>query len=153
MVPLVAVLALAGCGGEEPDRGFELFESGTLERLELDGRVLVGDEVDDDAAGVYVVMCMWAWSEHAPLTIIPAPDSADRAALRDLQIHIDRQSLRLTSAELRVDDDWVRWEASDGGETPVFRVDGTEFSLDGTLTGAAGTHVVGVAGACETPFD
>lgn len=150
MLPLVAVLAVAGCGGEEPDRKIELFESGTLERLELDGRVLVGDEVDDDddAADVYVVMCM-----SNPLTVIPSTDAGDRAALRDLQIYIDRETLRLTSVALRVEDDWVHWEAGDGGEAPVFRVDGTEFSLDGTLTDAAGTHVVGVAGTCETLFD
>lgn len=155
VVPLVAVLALAGCGGEEPGRGMELYESGTLQRLELDGRALVGDEFDDDdnAAAAYTVMCLWASSEQGPLTIIPDADDVDRAALRDIQIHFDRESLRLTSVALRVADDWMSWEAGDGGESPVFAVDGTRFSLDGTLSGTAGAHQLGVAGTCETPFD
>ena len=155
-MPLVAVLAVACCGGEEPGRDLELYESGTLHRLELDGRALVGGEFDDDddntAAAGYVVLCLWA-SSGGPLTIIPETDDVDRAALRDIQIQFDRESLRLTSVALRVEDDWTSWEAGDGGESPVFRVDGTGFSLDGTLTGTAGAHELGVAGSCETPFD
>lgn len=153
-VPLVVALVSAGCGGEEPGRGVDLFESGTLQRLELDGRVSVGDEVDDDdAAAAYTVMCLWATSEHGPLSIIPGPDEADEAGLRDIQIFFDRESLGLTSVALRVGDDWTSWEAGDGAEPPVFRVGGPEFSLDGTLTGTAATHRLGVAGTCETAFD
>lgn len=153
VMPLAVAFVLSGCGGEEPGGGVDLFESGTLQRLELDGRVLVGDELhDDDAAAAYTVLCLWASSEHGPVSITPGPDHVDRAPLRDIQIHFDRQSLGLDSVTLRVEDDVASWEAGNGGESPGFRVDGTEFSLDGTLTGTAATYQLGVDGACETAF-
>lgn len=147
VVPLVVMFALAGCGGAEPDRGVELFESGTLERLELDGRVL-----DDDDDVEYVVMCLWTSSENAPLTIIPDTADADRASIRDIHIHFDRDTLRLTAVDLRVEDDWSRWGEESTGEPPVFRASGHEFSLAAELSGAGGTHELAVSGSCGSPF-
>lgn len=50
---LVAALVLAGCGDAEADGEVDLFESGTLQRLELDDRVVAGGEgVDDDDEAV-----------------------------------------------------------------------------------------------------
>lgn len=109
--------------------------------------------MDEDAP--YTVMCLWASSEHGPLSIIPAADDVGRAQIRDIQIYLDRESLRLTSVALRVEDTWSGWDEDAGGEAPapVFRVEGNDFSLDGTLSGPAGTHEVTVAGSCETSFD
>ncbi|MBB0967963.1 hypothetical protein G6016_03115 [Dietzia aerolata] len=149
---LASALVLAGCGGAEPDREVELFESGTLERLELDGRVVAGgDGVDDDAAG-FAVMCLWASSRSGPLVVTPEVADEDWAEIRDVQINFDRDSLRLTSVDLRIGEDWSRWSEGAGAEAPVFRTEGSDFSLDGQLTGAAGTRVLGVSGSCETPF-
>ncbi len=151
---LVAALVLAGCGDAEADGEVDLFESGTLQRLELDDRVVAGGEGvdDDDEAVAYSVMCLWASGAHGPLAVIPAVGDEDRAEIRDVQINFDRDSLRLTSVALRIGEDWSRWSEGSGVEAPVFRTEGSDFSLDGQLTGAAGTRVLGVAGSCETPF-